>query len=1178
MGSRSPHRTVARLALLATLAVLVVSSLPSLASAASLHPVPSGTSPARPGSIVSDAHRGPHAGLAARPDGIPACSALAPLPAGEVPAVLATEQAPCPRGGDASMVSFYNGSGASAERFRANLTLPSGTDAGRILRSIFVGVWVGGIPCSYQAKSFLEVALLPPFAGPGVAPSANWSVLTPLFGLTPVASCDPACQNDSATLTIQGRLYCDDQLSVVPSARTPVAPRGGFAPGDAVSVDVVGVTNGTSGLTLYVNDTSRPGRNLLVNWGPTSTRQGRPVTPFFVAAANTSTGWGYAGPVSIGWNGCPSVAGSAACNSYDGSLLGAIGSPRVTRVAFWDPATGQYSRSYAFVQATSSSTGCTRPVGAGASCADFRQFGGTGAYPNWTLTATAGQVAWQATAQPPGNLDPFGGGGSEYVPDNLSTPIAPLGLTFLQDASTGTRYVNLSVVVGAPDGVAAVAFDVLGCSSSSSPVVIPAAGTRGGGPGNTTQFATWSASLTLPGYPGRYPYWVRAETSAGSWSPPRYGNATVGGTLAACNFGTVAAPVYSASNVTAVAGGYALTWSEATPGVASFAIYLNATTGGAHLLYTTGPARSAVLRPGLGGLVYDVAISATTLTGNTSATGGTAVGPTTLATIGITLSSVPLVLIAPSLMATVTATIVGGAPPYNVSFDFGDGSGVTLTDSGPLASTSHTFAVDAGVARVGASVVDARGDVAVAPVDLFRVVATPLGVNASLAAGDSFVVLAWAAPASPGGAITHYAVLYAEGATSPLDLSATWPNNGTLPGTAHIWNTTRLTLVIPANDGVVFSARVIAFNVHGAGGLFNGTQFVSAVPAPLTVGPIVAAPGGSAPFLDSFSTLMTTGTNNSISQAIYSFTGGAFVYAQVAGGNGTFWANATRVFAVPGLIAVTLHVVDAFNDVAIVTTDIVVVAGAGPSVSVTLTTGATPALFVGEHLSFVPTVTGGSGNYSYLWEFGDGTVANATTPSHVYGNSGNFTVRLTVLDNVTGGGTVWTGSVTIFAIPTVVISTTQGPNGSFSYVFSAFYFGGSGVTSFAWSFSDGATSGGVRVGHAFPGPGRYTVNVTAIDVPSGRSANASVVLVVGSVAAGSSTTPATAYIIAIAVLAGLAAFGLLGWAVEKGKGPGPPLTAEEEAATRDPFPVGERPRELPSGDDVVIRELPPPRE
>jgi PKD repeat protein len=650
----------------------------------------------------------------------------------------------------------------------------------------------------------------------------------------------------------------------------------------------------------------------------------------------------------------------------------------------------------------------------------------------------------------------------------------------------------------------------------------------------------------------------------------------VAGALAACDFSSVAAPVYSAANVTAVAGGYSVNWTDSAPGIASHTIYLNATTGGTHLRFVSGPGRAAVVHSGVGGSVYDVAVSTTTIAGATSAVGATVVGPTTLAPIGVSLASAPTQLFAPTVTSTVTATVVGGEPPYNVSLHFGDGTSVDLPNSGPLASSMHTFPLNVGLARLSATVVDARGDVATSVPVLLLLQATPLGVSASIGAGDGFVVVNWTTPVSPGGPVRDYTVFYVEGGTGPLDLSSAWPNNGSGPSAPRIWNTTRTSLLIPANDGITLSARVIAFNSNGAGGLANGTGYLSAIPAPLATGQITAGPGGRAPYLDSFSTIVTTGTNNSITQAIYSFTGGSFVNAQVAGSNGTFFINATETFTIPGLIVVTLHVVDAFNDVSIATTDIVVVAGAGPAVSVSIATGATVGVFVGNPVNFVSTVTGGSGNYTYLWAFGDGTQANGSDPSHTYADPGNFTVHLTVLDNVTGGGSQWSGSITILGIPTVAIASTAGPNGSFSFRFTAIYYGGSGVTTFSWAFSDGATDGSPHVAHDFPGPGRYVVNLTAVDVPSGRLANASIVLVLGAGSGSSSGPSITPYVIATAVLAGLAAFGLIAWVVERGKGPPPPLTAEEEAATRDPFPVGPSRPALPppSSGEVVPPEGP----
>ncbi len=50
------------------------------------------------------------------------------------------------------------------------------------------------------------------------------------------------------------------------------------------------------------------------------------------------------------------------------------------------------------------------------------------------------------------------------------------------------------------------------------------------------------------------------------------------------------------------------------------------------------------------------------------------------------------------------------------------------------------------------------------------------------------------------------------------------------------------------------------------------------------------------------------------------------------------------------------------------------------------------------NVTFVATVTGGAGGYSYLWNFGGGNTAFGNPANFVFSSGGNFTVRLTVHD------------------------------------------------------------------------------------------------------------------------------------------------------------------------------------
>ncbi|NRD71724.1 immune inhibitor A [Shewanella sp. VB17] len=49
-------------------------------------------------------------------------------------------------------------------------------------------------------------------------------------------------------------------------------------------------------------------------------------------------------------------------------------------------------------------------------------------------------------------------------------------------------------------------------------------------------------------------------------------------------------------------------------------------------------------------------------------------------------------------------------------------------------------------------------------------------------------------------------------------------------------------------------------------------------------------------------------------------------------------------------------------------------------------------------VAFSATVSGGDGNYSYLWDFGDGQMSNESSPSHTYTSVDTYSVTLTVTD------------------------------------------------------------------------------------------------------------------------------------------------------------------------------------
>ncbi|WP_152185018.1 PKD domain-containing protein [Segeticoccus rhizosphaerae] len=120
---------------------------------------------------------------------------------------------------------------------------------------------------------------------------------------------------------------------------------------------------------------------------------------------------------------------------------------------------------------------------------------------------------------------------------------------------------------------------------------------------------------------------------------------------------------------------------------------------------------------------------------------------------------------------------------------------------------------------------------------------------------------------------------------------------------------------------------------------------------------------------------------------------------------------------------------------------------------------------------------------SWSWNFGDGTTATGSRPSHSYTSPGSYPVTLTVTDNNGATGRVQK-TVQVSAPP------NQAPLASFSVDCQGLScsFDGSGssdpdgsIASYAWSFGDGGTSTEVKPSHVYAGDGQFTVKLTVTD-------------------------------------------------------------------------------------------------
>ena len=167
--------------------------------------------------------------------------------------------------------------------------------------------------------------------------------------------------------------------------------------------------------------------------------------------------------------------------------------------------------------------------------------------------------------------------------------------------------------------------------------------------------------------------------------------------------------------------------------------------------------------------------------------------------------------------------------------------------------------------------------------------------------------------------------------------------------------------------------------------------------------------------------------------------------------------------------------------------------GAGDTATsqVTINVYALPAAVIGvDHpnaspgtlITFTATATGGSGQFTYNWDLGEG-MAQGPAVTHAYERPGRYTVVVTVQDSI-GGTAPITVSLTVTVSdvkPVAIPSTSSGQTGD-PITFSAVASGGAGEPYiFSWEFGDGGKGEGAMVSHEYSIAGTYTPRLTVTD-------------------------------------------------------------------------------------------------
>lgn len=426
---------------------------------------------------------------------------------------------------------------------------------------------------------------------------------------------------------------------------------------------------------------------------------------------------------------------------------------------------------------------------------------------------------------------------------------------------------------------------------------------------------------------------------------------------------------------------------------------------------------------------------------------------------------------------TATVTVSGGAGPYTVSVSASDGEVQVLSmdEAGPLTFVLRPEAQ--GNLTVLAQVTDALGHQSAAtarvPIALAFRAQLSLSSNA-IDAGGHAQVLVWMsggwAPFSGTLSLSDGRSFPFQGPSSDFSFNLSFPRPGPV---------------------------ILSFEVSDAVGATSGGSGGATVnPAPwasLQAGAAQTDVGSPLPFV------VSAGGGTGIFPSVHVYFGdGGFattwstshIYTQV----GTFQANGSVEDSAGGMASsapVSVHVVPA------------------PQVAAEMTL---PGADQGVGVPFASQVTFGTPPFSYLWDFGDGSVSAEAEPTHAYTMVGFYRVTLTVTDSA--GSSVTAPPVNVSVAPSAALSASVNRTalevGSPS-LFQATVLGGAAPAQVTWTFGDGSMATGLVLNHTFSTPGTFTVVASLADAAGGHAVEDLVVTVVPALrATGVGAAPSTA--------------------------------------------------------------------
>jgi hypothetical protein len=136
--------------------------------------------------------------------------------------------------------------------------------------------------------------------------------------------------------------------------------------------------------------------------------------------------------------------------------------------------------------------------------------------------------------------------------------------------------------------------------------------------------------------------------------------------------------------------------------------------------------------------------------------------------------------------------------------------------------------------------------------------------------------------------------------------------------------------------------------------------------------------------------------------------------------------------------------------------------------------------YVNQMLNFQGSAYGGSGTYTYAWDFGDGSTGVNLMATYTYTTSGNFIVKFNVTDIVTGRWNTAIRYVYINSIPPVEVDFTWEQIGDYDVSFTEKVWSQFPITRFEYIWGDGLNSlygNKVNTTHNYLSFGQYFVEL-----------------------------------------------------------------------------------------------------